>query len=53
VTISSASPSHLVLVSFLVMPVVMNYWIETISKTVSGITFGWRIIALVVPSDRT
>ncbi|BCZ85299.1 hypothetical protein [Paraburkholderia terrae] len=47
-TISSASPSHLALVSFLVIPVVMNYWIETINKTVPGISYGWRIIALVV-----
>jgi hypothetical protein len=47
-TISSASPSHLTLVSFLVIPVVMDYWIKTITETVPNISLVWKIVALIV-----
>jgi len=44
--ISDAAPSHLALVSFLVLPVVMNYWLETILKAYPAITTGWKIGSL-------
>lgn len=46
--ISDASPSHLALVSFLVLPIVMNYWLETLIKAFPDVTGCWRVIALVV-----
>lgn len=45
--ISDASPSHLALISFLVLPVILNYWIESIVKFIPGITVGWKIASIV------
>lgn len=45
--ISDASPSHLALVSFLVLPIVMNNWLETIIQAFPKISTYLRIIALV------
>jgi hypothetical protein len=44
--ISEASPSHLALVSFLVLPVVMNYWLETLMKVLPELSTCWKVIAL-------
>ncbi len=44
--ISEASPSHLALVSFLVLPVVMNYWLETLIKVLPELSTCWRVISL-------
>jgi len=41
--ISEASPSHLALVSFLVLPVVLNYWLEALIKFFPSITLCWKI----------
>jgi|GEM_PF-2021990 len=46
--ISAASPSHLALVSFLVLPVVMNYWLETLIKAFPDISTCWKLSALLV-----
>lgn len=45
--ISEASPSHLALVSFLVLPIVMNYWLETIIKVIPTMSVCWKLLALV------
>lgn len=45
--ISEAKPSHLALVSFLVLPVVMNYWLETLLKAVPLISVSGKISALI------
>ena len=44
--ISDASPSHLALVSFLVFPVVMDYWLKTFMKIFPEVTSGWKLISL-------
>lgn len=44
--ISEASPSHLALVSFLVLPIIMNYWLETLIKAFPTISTCWKIFAL-------
>ena len=44
--ISDASPSHLALVSFLVLPIVMNYWLETLIKAFPEISSCWKLISL-------
>lgn len=44
--ISQASPPHLALVSFLVLPVVMNYWLETLLKAFPSISICWKVGAL-------
>jgi len=46
--ISEAAPSHLALVSFLVLPVVMNYWLETLLKALPSISTFGKAIALLV-----
>jgi hypothetical protein len=46
--ISDASPSHLALVSFLVLPVVMNYWLETLIKTFPSISTCWKAGSLLL-----
>lgn len=46
--ISDASPSHLALVSFLVLPVVMNYWLETLTKAYPSISTCGRVVALMI-----
>jgi len=46
--ISDASPSHLALVSFLVLPVVMNYWLETIIKAFPEINTAVKLTSLLV-----
>src|SRR3970040_2301658 len=45
--ISEASPSYLALVSFLVLPIVMNYWLETIIKVIPTLSVCWKVLALV------
>jgi len=46
--ISDASPSHLALVSFLVLPVVMNYWLETIIKAFPAISTSAKLVSLSI-----
>jgi len=46
-SISDASPSHLALVSFLVLPVVMNAWLETIAKAFPTITVCLKVVSLM------
>ena len=43
--ISEASPSHLALVSFLVLPIVLNYWLEALIKFFPSITLCWKILS--------
>jgi len=45
--ISDASPSHLALVSFLVLPIVLNYWLEAIIKFFPAIALCWKIVSFV------
>ena len=46
--LSEASPSHLALASFVVFPVVLNYWLEAILKLFPEMSTGCRLLALVV-----
>lgn len=46
--LSEASPSHLALVSFIVFPIVLNYWLEAILKLFPSMGLGCRLLALVV-----
>jgi len=45
--ISQASPSHLALVSFLVLPIVLNYWLEALIKFFPTICLFWKVISFV------
>ncbi|MCG7983337.1 MAG: hypothetical protein JAY90_11390 [Candidatus Thiodiazotropha lotti] len=45
--ISDASPSHLALVSFLVLPIVLNYWLEALTKFFPTITLCWKIVSFI------
>jgi hypothetical protein len=46
--IAEAKPSHLALVSFLILPVVMNYWLETLLKAFPLMATSWKISALIL-----
>lgn len=46
--ISDASPSHLALVSFLTLPIVMNYWLETLVKILPSISTCWKAGSLIL-----
>jgi hypothetical protein len=46
--LSEASPSHLALASFVVFPIVLNYWLEAILKLFPEMSTGCRLLALVV-----
>ncbi len=45
--ISDASPSHLALVSFLVLPIVPNYWLEALIQFFPTMNLFWKITAFV------
>ena len=46
--ISEASPSHLAIVSFLVLPIVMNYWLETLVKAFPEISSSMKVFSLLI-----
>lgn len=46
--LSDASPSHLALASFVVFPIVLNYWLEAILKLFPSMSTGCRLLALVL-----
>jgi hypothetical protein len=45
--IKDASPSHLALVSFLVLPVVMHYWLQTLLEAFPGISNCLKVGTLI------
>jgi hypothetical protein len=46
--ISKASPSHLALVSFVVFPIVLDYWLQAILNIFPEITSCWKFIAFIL-----
>lgn len=44
---SKASPSHLALVSFIVFPAVLHYWLEVLTGFFPEILFCWKLVALI------
>ncbi len=46
--LTEASPAHLALASFIVFPIVLNYWMEAILKFFPSLTTSWKAAALIV-----
>jgi len=46
--LSEASPSHLALASFIVFPIVLDYWLQALLKLFPEISTCWKVTALVV-----
>ena len=46
--LSEASPSHLALASFVVFPIVLDYWLQAILKLFPDMTTSWKVVALLV-----
>ena len=46
--ISEASPSHLALVSFLLLPVVLNYWLDVWIEFFPSMTLGGKVFLCIV-----
>ena len=47
-TLSQASPSHLALASFIVFPIVLDYWLQAILRLFPDLALCWKAIALVL-----
>lgn len=45
--LSEASPSHLALASFVVFPIVLDYWLQAILKLFPDLTTVWKIVAFL------
>jgi hypothetical protein len=46
--LKEASPAHLALASFIVFPIILNYWFEAIIKFFPDLTYCWKIAALAI-----
>ena len=45
--LSEASPSHLALASFVISPIVLDYWLQSILKLFPTLDIFWKVVALV------
>lgn len=47
-TLSQASPSHLAIASFIVFPIVLDYWLQAILRLFPDLELYWKVVALVL-----
>jgi len=48
IVLSEASPSHLALASFVVFPVVLDYWLQAILKLFPELSLYWKVGVLII-----
>lgn len=47
-SIKEASPSHLALVSLIVFPIILKFWLDSIDQIFPTMTIGWKVFSVIM-----